>query len=78
MAGTTSRRPITAVVSSGYRLSSPSRAIARPPTPVKRTRPGANALRPAISCAPSASPDGSPHTSIKFIFDACASAAFTA
>ncbi len=44
------------------------RAIACPPTPVSECGRPPALFSPAINCAPSASPDGSPHTSIRFIF----------
>ena len=53
-------------------------AIANPPTPLNRTRLPASCLILAISCAPSASPDGSPQTSITVICLDCASAGVTA
>ena len=62
--GSTSVRPMTLSSAMGKRLVSPCPTICAPPTPEKRM-PGAPARSAAISGAPSASPDGSPATSIR-------------
>src|SRR5688572_19021155 len=59
----TAVKPITAMSASGNRLATPSRAMACPPTPPKRTRSGPRRVFSArISFAPSWSPDSSPAT----------------
>ena len=64
MRGTTSRRPMTAVSSSGNRLSSPAPSSQHRRRPTIRRASPASAFSPAINSAPSWSPEGSPQTSM--------------